>query len=98
VQFGDLPWLSVRRVAAFALITPFLLAVSSSSEVRRRIASRIRPSRPIFICAVGYLIMAVLSIPGSELFGLSLSALVDALLEWYVPFLAASCAADHANS
>jgi len=88
VQFGDLPWLSVRRVAAFALIAPFLLAVSSSSEVRRRIASRLRPSRLIFICAVGYLVMAILSIPESALPGASLSALVDALLEWYLPFLA----------
>ena len=36
VQFGDLPWISARRVVAFALIMPFLLAVASSSEVRRR--------------------------------------------------------------
>jgi O-antigen ligase len=89
VQFGDLPWISVRRVAAFALIAPFLLAVSGSSEVRRQIATRLRPSLPILICAVGYLVMAVLSLPQSPLRGDSTSALVDALLEWYVPFFAA---------
>jgi hypothetical protein len=33
VQFGGLPWISARRVATFALIAPFLLAISSSSQV-----------------------------------------------------------------
>ncbi len=79
MQFGDLPWISVRRVAAFALIAPFLLAVSSSSEVRRRIASRVRSSSLILICAVGYLVMAIVSIPESPIPGESLSALVDSV-------------------
>ena len=88
VQFGDLPWISARRVVAFALIMPFLLAVASSSEVRRRIASRLLASPLILICAAGYLVMAIVSIPESALPGESLSALVDSVLEWYVPFLA----------
>ena len=88
VQFGGLPWISARRIVAFALIMPFLLAVASSSEVRRRIASRLLASPLILICAVGYLVMAILSLPDSLLPGDSLSALVDALLEWYVPFVA----------
>jgi hypothetical protein len=88
VQFGDLPWISARRIVAFALIMPFLLAIASSSEVRRRIASRLLASPLILICAAGYLVMAVLSIPESLLPGDSVSALVDSLLMWYVPFLA----------
>ena len=88
VQFGGLPWISARRIVIFALIMPFLLAVASSSEVRRRIASRLLASPLILICAVGYLVMAIVSIPGSSLAGESLSSLVEALLEWYVPFLA----------
>jgi O-antigen ligase len=88
VQFGSLPWISARRIVAFSLIMPFLLAVASSSEVRRRIASRLLASPLILICAVGYLVMAILSLPDSLLPGDSLSALVDALLEWYVPFVA----------
>jgi len=88
VQFGDLPWISARRIVAFALIMPFLLAVASSSEVRRRIASRLLASSLILICAVGYLVMAILSIPESLLPGESLSALVDSLLTWYLPFVA----------
>jgi hypothetical protein len=88
VQFGGLPWISARRIVAFALIMPFLLAIASSSEVRRRIASRLLASPLILICAAGYLVMAIVSIPGGSLPGESLSTLVDALLEWYVPFLA----------
>ena len=88
VQFGDLPWISARRIVAFALIMPFFLALASSSEVRRRITSRLLASPLILICAVGYLVMAIVSLPESELPGDSLSALVNSLLEWYVPFLA----------
>ena len=88
VQFGDLPWISARRIVAFALIMPFFLALASSSEVRRQITSRLLASPLILICAVGYLVMAIVSLPESELPGDSLSALVDSLLEWYVPFLA----------
>jgi hypothetical protein len=32
--------------------------------------------------------MAIVSIPESELFGYSMSALTDAVLTWYVPFAA----------
>ena len=59
VQFGGLPWISARRIVAFALIVPFLLAVASSSEVRRQIASRLLASPLILICAAGYLVMAI---------------------------------------
>ncbi|MGB3583688.1 MAG: hypothetical protein WBA40_21605 [Roseiarcus sp.] len=88
VQFAGLPWISARRIVAFALILPFLLAVASSSEVRQQIASRLLASPLILICAAGYLVMAILSIPESLIPGESLSALVDSLLEWYVPFVA----------
>jgi hypothetical protein len=88
VQFAGLPWISARRLVTFCLIAPFFLAVASSSAVRRRIADRARSSSAIVICAVGFLIMAILSIPGSSLPSVSLSSLVDAILSWYVPFLA----------
>ena len=57
VQISGLPWISARRLATFALIAPFLLAVSSSSHVRRAIVDRIRYSRLEVICAVGFLFM-----------------------------------------
>ena len=65
VQFAGLPWISVRRVAIFALIVPFVVAVAASSDVRRQIMERAVPTLPIFICAFGFLTMAALSIPTS---------------------------------
>jgi hypothetical protein len=88
VQFSGLPWISARRVATFTLIVPFLVAVAASSEVRRHIAERVRASLLLFICAAGFLAMAILSILTSISPTESISALVDALLSWYVPFFA----------
>ncbi len=88
VQVGELPWISVRRIVAFAFIATFLLAVASSAEVRQRIASRAGSSPLIILCAVGYLGMAIVSLPESGLLGYSMSALTDAILTWYVPFAA----------
>jgi O-antigen ligase len=88
IQFSGLPWISARRLATFALIAPFLVAVAASSEVRRHIAERIRASLLIFICATGFLAMAGLSILTSISPTESTSALVDAVLSWYVPFFA----------
>jgi O-antigen ligase len=88
VQFGALPWISARRVATFALIAPFLLALAASSEVRGRIATHARSSPLLVTCASGYLAMAIISIFSSPLPGESLSALTDSVLSWYVPLLA----------
>ena len=88
VQVAGLPWISARRLATFSLIVPFLVAIAASSEVRRRIAERLRSSSLIFICVAGYLVMAALSISTSVNRPDSLSVLVDAILSWYVPFFA----------
>ncbi|MGB7975370.1 MAG: O-antigen ligase family protein [Roseiarcus sp.] len=88
VQFPGLPWISARRLATFTLIAPFLVAVAASSEVRRRIAERVRASLLIFICATGFLVVAALSVLTSISPTESTSALVDAVLSWYVPFFA----------
>ena len=88
VQFSGLPWISARRLATFGLIAPFLLAIGSSSEVRRRIAESVRASSLLFICAAGFLVTAALSISVSANPSESLSSLVDGVLSWYVPFLA----------
>jgi O-Antigen ligase len=89
VQFGGLPWISARRLTTFALIAPFLLAVASSSEVRREIVARLRSSPLIVICMLGYLFMAFLSISTAKEPQESISALSDAILTWYVSFIAA---------
>jgi O-antigen ligase len=87
IQIGDSPWISARRVATFFFLVPMLFAVASSSGVRRQIIDRASSSWLIISCAVGYLIMAVLSIPGGALPGSSLSAVVDTVLAAYVPFI-----------
>ena len=88
VQFSGLPWISARRLATFTLIAPFLVAVAASSDVRRHIAERVRASLLISICATGFLAVAALSILTSVSPTKSTSALVDAVLSWYVPFFA----------
>jgi len=88
VQFPGLPWISARRLATFSLIVPFLVGIAASSDVRRRIMERTSASMLIFICVIGYLIMATISIATSVAPSESLSALVDAILSWYVPFFA----------
>src|SRR5580698_6089783 len=88
VQFPGLPWISVRRLATFILIVPFLVAVAASSEVRQQIMERVRASLLIFICAAGFLAVATLSVFTSISPTESTSILVDAVLSWYVPFFA----------
>src|ERR1700733_14424199 len=88
IQFSGLPWISARRLATFAVIVPFFIAIAASSDVRRRIAERIRGSLLVFICVAGYLAVAVLSIFTSMLPTESPSTLTDAILSWYVPFFA----------
>jgi O-antigen ligase len=88
VQFPGLPWISVRRLATFILIVPFLVAVAASSEVRRHIAERVRASLLIFICAAGFLAVATVSVLTSISPTESTSILVDSVLSWYVPFFA----------
>jgi O-antigen ligase len=88
IQFPGLPWISARRLATFALIAPFLIAVAVSSDVRRHITERIRASMLIFICAAGYLVIAALSILTSMAPTTSISGLIDLVLSCYVPFFA----------
>jgi O-antigen ligase len=88
VQFSGLPWISARRLATFGLIAPFLVAIASSSDVRRQIVERARASLLLFICAAGFLATVALSIFTSVSPSESFSAFTDAILSWYVPFLA----------
>jgi O-antigen ligase len=88
IQFSGVPWISARRLAAFALFVPFLTAIAASSGVRRHIAERLRASPLIVICAAGYLTVAALSILTSKVPTESFGGTTDAVLSWYVPFLA----------
>ena len=88
VQFSGLPWISVRRLATFCLVVPFLIALAASSDVRRQIMGRVRASLPIVICALGFLVMVALSILTSKIPTDSISGMADLILSAYVPFFA----------
>jgi O-antigen ligase len=88
VQIAGLPWISVRRMATVLLVAPLALAMCASSAVRRQVAERARAAWPLVACAVGFLVMIFLSMPTSVSFSGSLSGSMEAILDWYVPFLA----------
>jgi hypothetical protein len=80
-----LPWITVRRLVIFPLIVLFALAISGSSSARARIAAILGDNRIIAVCAIGYLVMAFISVFISIEPTTSLSALVEGVLAWYVP-------------
>jgi O-Antigen ligase len=82
-----LPWISLRRLATFPLVVVFALVVSSSSAARARIVERLGSIKALSICVVGYMTTIGLSVLTSDSPPASLSAMVDAYLSWFVPFL-----------
>ena len=85
ISVAGLPWISARRVVTFPLILLYSLAVSGSPAVRSRIAAALKDNRALAICAIGFLIMALLSILTSISPTTSLSGLVEAIVAWYAP-------------
>jgi hypothetical protein len=83
-----LPWISVRRIATFPLILCISLVIAGSSEARAGIVRRLGRAKLVSTCAIGYLVMMALSIFTSVSPPASISYFVDALLIWYVPFVA----------
>ena len=88
IQIASLPWISARRMVTLPLIALFAIAYSSSSETRRRIASVLRENRAIAICVLGFPAMAVVSIVTAANPIVSIGAVSQSVLEWYLPFLA----------
>jgi O-antigen ligase len=89
IQIPGLPWISARRLISFILIALFLFAYSTSRESRKRIAAVVSHNRYIFICAGGLLLVILLSIFTSYNPAVSLTGLIEVILEWYIPFIAA---------
>ena len=89
VQLPGTPWISVRRIATFVLISIFAVTFSASRPARRRIAEVVKDNLPIFAGIFGYLLMANISLLTAQSAAGSLNALMDAYLEWYVPFFCA---------
>jgi hypothetical protein len=61
-----LPWISLRRVAEFAVIILFCITVAGSGPERSKIAATLRTSRGLAVCVIGFLVMNFLSIFSSE--------------------------------
>ncbi len=87
IQVAALPWISARRIVTFLLIVVFAIAFSGSSSARSRMATILRDSPIIAICAIGYFVMAFVSIFTSINPPTSISGLTDAVLSWYVPLM-----------
>ena len=86
VQVAQLPWISARRVVTFPLIVLFAVAFSTSREARQRIGRLVSANRFIAICVFGFPVAAFLSIFTSIVPPLSMSSVLDIIIEWYVPF------------
>ena len=87
IEVADLPWISARRIVTFPLIILFAIAFSGSSSARARMAAILRDSPVVAVCAIGFFVMAVLSIFTSVDPSSSISGLIDAILTWYVPLM-----------
>ena len=83
-----LPWISIHRLATFPLVLTFAIVIAGSSAHRAGLAARFGAAKAISICAFGFLAMIWLSVLTADVPFTSISPSVDALLTWYVPFLA----------
>jgi O-antigen ligase len=70
------------------LLVPLVLSVSGSSAVRHQLAERARAGWMLTTCVVGFLIMIFLSMTTAVDFTEALSGAMDAIMEWFIPFVA----------
>lgn len=89
IDIASLPWISARRIASGLAVIVFLFALAASSAVRREVVSRLGASRPIAICAIGFLVIIFFSIFTSANPLSGISGMTETILEWYLPFLLA---------
>jgi O-antigen ligase len=85
IQIAFLPWLSVRRLFAFAVIILFCIVVAGSKSARGKLAETMRINRLLTTLAVGFLVMIFLSIFSSVFWPQSIKEFSDSLLAWYIP-------------
>ena len=83
-----LPWISVRRMATFALIVVFAITMGGSTEQRKEIKNVIVGSNILATCFIGYLLMTIISTILSRQISTSTSDMTEIVLTWYVPLLA----------
>jgi O-antigen ligase len=88
IVLSGLPWISLRRLFVSTLIVLFLIAIAGSAPARSKIVKTLSANKLLSFCVIGYLVMAVISFPTSASVAVSSSILLEAILNWYLPFFA----------
>jgi hypothetical protein len=88
IQILSIPWISARRLVLFPLIAVFAVALSTSLDARQWIVRLVSRNRLLVLCVFGFPVAALLSVLTSQVPTESLNAVVEIILEWYVPFAA----------
>jgi len=88
VVIPGLPWLSVKRLAWFAMILLMLICISGSKNVRTRIMQVIYSNSLASKLIIGYLVIIFCSVFTSQLPSVSFKDAIDSLLYWYTGFFA----------
>lgn len=88
IDTGVLPWISVRRIFALIVIILFSLNVAGSRVARNKLVETLQCNRLLTFSAIGFLMIIFLSIFTSADWPISMKALVDGVLNWYVPLFA----------
>lgn len=88
LDVGFLPWISVRRFFALAVIVLFALMISGSQSARGKISETMRQNRLLSACAFGFLITIFLSIFTSINISQTMASSFESLLNWYIPLFA----------
>ena len=81
-----LPWISIRRLTWFPMISVAALTLASSHLSRHRIAEIVGETKLISIPAIGFLVSIFLSVLTSKAWTDSLRDASDAFLYWYMAF------------
>jgi hypothetical protein len=88
VQIAGLPWISIRRIFIFALISLLFLTVGGSNKARSRTTQILSDNKILSVCIVGFLAIATLSLLTARNNAASAIAYLEILVEWYFPFFA----------
>jgi len=90
IAVPGLPWITVSRTFDFALVSVFLLCISTSDAVRRKIMDIINASPWIFRLLLAFVAVQFLTIPASTRPLSSLQALVVYQITWTTTFFIAT--------
>ena len=85
---SGIPWVSLRRLVTFALVTVFGYNYAASSDFRKFIKGILSANYVTSSCVIGFYVLACLSILTSISPAATLDQAMTVFLEWYVAFFA----------